>query len=224
MSEKAIKRTIQTRLANVHVREAAGGEAESRTIAGYAILFDVESDPLWEDNTSEAREIIDSGAITQELLDASDIKFTMYHNRQAILARSNKGVGTLSYAIDAKGVSFEFEAPRTARGDEALELVRRGDLTGCSFAFTTYYFDPEFVSCETDKVGDKVVDRYRVKKITGVYDFTLAADPAYSSTSVEARELATLLRGGGKNVVENNKIEAQVMEMRTSARKNIKLV
>ena len=35
---------------------------------------------------------------------------------------------------------------------------------------------------------------YRVKAVTGLYDFTLAADPAYPATSVEARELAQMLR------------------------------
>ncbi len=139
-------------------------------------------------------EIIDSGAITRDVLDASDIKFTMFHDRQLILARSNKGTGTLSYSIDERGVRFEFDAPHTTDGDKALELVRRGDLSGCSFAFSTFYWDSDFVE-RTSEIKDGVNHiTYRVKAVTGLYDFTLAADPAYPATSVEARELAQMLR------------------------------
>ena len=33
----------------LHIREASEGDAPSRIIAGYAILFGVESSPLWSD-------------------------------------------------------------------------------------------------------------------------------------------------------------------------------
>ena len=175
------------------MRENADG-TPSRTITGYAILFNTPSAPLWTDADSEAVEIIDSGAITRDVLDASDIKFTMFHDRQLILARSNKGTGTLSYSIDERGVRFEFDAPHTTDGDKALELVRRGDLSGCSFAFSTFYWDSDFVE-RTSEIKDGVNHiTYRVKAVTGLYDFTLAADPAYPATSVEARELAQMLR------------------------------
>ena len=112
----------------LHVREAGEGEAASRTIVGRAILFNTPSAPLWSDDEEEAREIIAPEAITKELLDGCDIKFTMFHDRQLILARSNKGTGTLSYTVDDKGVAFEFEAPNTVDGDKALELVKRGGI------------------------------------------------------------------------------------------------
>ena len=115
----------------VHLREAPEGQ-ESRTIEGYAILFNTPSAVLWseEDGKIEAREIIAPEAVTRELLDASDIKFTLFHDRQLILSRSKQGHGTLSYDIDERGVKFSFEAPHTADGDKAVELVRRGDLAG----------------------------------------------------------------------------------------------
>ena len=188
-----VRRELRTAASELHVRENADG-TPSRTITGYAILFNTPSAPLWTDADSEAVEIIDSGAITRDVLDASDIKFTMFHDRQLILARSNKGTGTLSYSIDERGVRFEFDAPHTTDGDKALELVRRGDLSGCSFAFSTFYWDSDFVE-RTSEIKDRVNHiTYRVKAVTGLYDFTLAADPAYPATSVEARELAQMLR------------------------------
>lgn len=194
------------------------GIGESRTITGYAILFDVPSAPLYEDEDEVIREVIAPEAVSLELLDKSDIKMTMFHDRQLLLARSNKGSGTLSYGIDDKGVYFEFEAPDTADGDKAIELVKRGDIAGCSFAFSTRYYDRAFVE-ESVVHGDKVEVTYRVKVITGIYDFTLAADPAYPDTSVEAREIVDALHQRRQR--ENEKIEKQIAEMRRAASASI---
>lgn len=209
----------------LHVRETEGGQ--SRTITGYAVLFGVQSAPLWQDEDSEAREVIAPGAITRELLDGQDIKMTMFHDRQLILARSNKANGTLSYEVDEKGVKFEFEAPNTVDGDKALELVRRGDISGCSFAFSTRYYDDACVERTAAVVNGVTMITYRVKAITGVYDFTLAADPAYPDTSVEAREFAATLREDspeeeeGEKPEDKEKITEQVREMRRAANHTI---
>ena len=205
------------------MREAGQGEAESRTITGYAILFNTPSAPLYEYDDEEEREVIAPGAVTQELLDASDIKFTMYHNRQIILARSNCGKGTLKYRIDEKGVAFEFEAPKTADGDTALELVRRGDISGCSFMFRTHYYDSAYVSRDVKRENGKTIVTYTVNTITGIYDFTLAADPAYPDTSceAEARELFTELRKRVEDGSKTEKIREQVREMRRAASRRL---
>ena len=192
-----VRREVVVTCEDLHVREAEGG-APSRTIVGYAILFNTPSAPLWSDEDEEAREIIAPEAITKELLDGCDIKFTMFHDRQLILARSKNGAGTLSYTVDEKGVAFEFEAPNTADGDKALELVKRGDLAGCSFMFSTHYWDEAFVSRTVEVRDGRAYITYTVKAVTGVYDMTLAADPAYPDTSVEAREFARDLREAAK--------------------------
>ena len=207
----------------LHVREAGEGEAASRTIVGRAILFNTPSAPLWSDDEEEAREIIAPEAITKELLDGCDIKFTMFHDRQLILARSKNGSGTLTYTVDDQGVSFEFDAPNTADGDKALELVRRGDLAGCSFMFSTHYWDEAFVTRSVEVRDGRAYITYTVKAVTGVYDFTLAADPAYPDTSVEAREFARDLREAAKPEdpeppkVDTEKVTAQLREMRNAA-------
>lgn len=185
MKTKQIKREAFAP-ASLYIREQADG-SESRGIEGYAILFNTPSAVMWTTGDgSEVREVIDPSAVQRELLDASDIKMTMFHDRQLILARSNQGKGTLSYEIDEKGVKFSFDAPQTADGDKALELVKRGDIAGCSFAFSTYYNDREYVEKEVASDGNIT---YRVKALTGVYDFTLAADPAYPDTECNLREI-----------------------------------
>ena len=203
----------------LQVREAAEGETPSRTITGYAVLFDTPSAPLWQDEDGEAREVIAKGAITRDLLDGCDIKMTMFHDRQLLLARSKNGEGTLSYEVDDTGVKFTFDAPNTADGDKALELVKRGDIGGCSFAFTTRYYDTDCVSREVNGT----LTTYRVKAVTGVYDFTLTDNPAYPDTSVEARELVEGLREPEQPApeVDDKKLQEQLREMRCAAQRTI---
>ena len=164
------------------IREAVEEGKESRTISGYAIVFGVESRIL-ADYWDNYREIIEPGAITEERLKDMDIKMTMYHNREKILARSNKGEGTLKISVDEVGVHYEFEAPNTVDGDTALELVKRGDLAGSSFMFWT----DEKSGVSYEKRSDGIMLR-RVKTIGMIYDMTIAADPAYEQTTVAARE------------------------------------
>ena len=164
------------------LREAAEGGGESRTIEGYAIVFGVESRIL-ADYWDNYREIIEPGAITEERLKEMDIKMTMFHNREKILARSNQGEGTLKLRVDEVGVHYEFDAPNTVDGDTALELVKRGDLSGSSFMFWT----DEKSGVSYEKRSDGIMLR-RVKTIGMIYDMTIAADPAYEQTTVAARE------------------------------------
>jgi HK97 family phage prohead protease len=220
-----VKRMLRIDNAELRVRES-GGDAPSRTITGYAILFNTPSSPLWVDEDGEAREVIAPEAITKELLDGCDIKFTMYHDRQLILGRSNKGSGTLEYFVDDKGVGFNLELPKSPNGDEALELVSRGDISGCSFAFTTRYWDDDCVARSAKVVDGKTHITYTVRVITGVYDFTLAADPAYPDTSVEAREFTSGLRemerpAGKTKLKDMDKMRKQLREMRCAAKQDL---
>lgn len=165
------------------IREAAEGKAPSRTIEGYAIVFGQES-RLLVDYWDAYREIIEPGAVTAEDLKGFDIKMTMYHNREKILARSNKGEGTLNLSVDEVGVKYSFEAPNTPDGDTALELVKRGDLSGSSFM----YWTDESQNVSYEKTAEGVLLRH-VKKISEIYDMTIAANPAYTQTNVTAREV-----------------------------------
>ena len=192
---KIQKRTVAL-VENLRVREAEGEEGkESRTIEGYALKFGVRS-VLLNDWWNNYYEILEPGCLTKETLDGQDIKLTMFHDRQLLLARSNKGEGTLSYEVDETGVKFWAEMPHTADGDKALELVQRGDIAGCSFCYSTDEDDSEnAVSYERIKEdGEEILLRH-VKRIDHVYDFTLAADPAYEQTEVSKREIDTALGG-----------------------------
>lgn len=184
------KRTIAI-VSGLRIREATDG-AESRMIEGYALKFGVRSRLLcdWWNNYYE---VLEPGCVTREMLDKQDIKLTMFHDRQLVLARSNKGNGTLSYEVDKVGVKFWAEMPHTVDGDKALELVSRGDIAGCSFIYSTDEGDSEnAVSYERlDEKGDDGEDILlrHVKRIDNVYDFTITTDPAYEQTDVSKREV-----------------------------------
>mgnify|MGYP002622257438 CR=1 FL=1 len=186
------KRTIGL-IADLRIREASDG-GESRTIEGYALKFGVRSRLLcdWWENYYE---VLEPGCLTVETLNACDIKLTMFHDRQLVLARSNKGTGTLHYEVDSVGVKFWADMPHTVDGDKALELVQRGDIAGCSFIYSTDEADSQnAVSYERidEKTanGEDILLRH-VKRIDEVYDFTLTTDPAFEQTEVTRREVET---------------------------------
>ena len=99
------------------------------------------------------------------------------------IARSNCGVGNLSYSVNDEGVDFEFEAPNCDLGDRALEMVRSGVYTGCSFEF--YPKDYECKKKEENGVTVYEINHTGFEKLTA---FTIAMDPAYKETTVDCRE------------------------------------
>lgn len=158
----------------------------SRRIEGYALKFNVKSRILSEGGQYFV-EILKRGCITKAMLDTQDFVLTLYHDEHKILARSNKGKGTLHYEVDAVGVKFWAIMPNTQWGDEALELVKRGDVDGCSFIYSTD--EQNNISWVCEKGGTKV--RY-VNKVEHIYDMTLTYRPAYTQTECAQRQLKCL--------------------------------
>ena len=116
----------------------------------------------------------------------------MLHERELTIARCNKGVGSLRMAVDEQGVAFEFEAPKCDIGDRCLEMVRRGDYSGCSFEFYPKDYEVERTKGADGK--DEVVIRH--KSFEFLSALTIGMDPAYKQTSVNAREMDKLTPEG----------------------------
>lgn len=158
------------------IRLRSAEDAESRTIEGYAVIFDSDSQDMG------FIEQIQKGAIDADCIKRSDVYATLNHDAQrGILGRSKHGKGTLRLELDDKGLYFSFDAPNTALGDETLEMIRRGDITGASFAFTVE--DDEWIA-------DGDVYRRFVKKIDYLYDVSPVYEPAYQATSATTRKLS----------------------------------
>lgn len=151
--------------------------AEGRTIVGYAAKFERWSEPImgW------FKEQIAREAFSE--CDVTDVIMCFNHNIDSILARTTSG--TLTLSTDDEGLRFEFEAPATTMGNDMLELVRRGDISKCSFKFTVEEDEWRYA----DKENKLEYDERTIRKIGKLYDVSLVVYPAYSDTEAGVRHL-----------------------------------
>ena len=187
-------RFIPIETCGLQLREPQEGQTESREIEGTPIVFGVRSVNLtpWSDSR-EVYEVLEPGCITNDLLQRSDVILNLNHSNMVpdVLGRCRNGKGTLSLELRENKVSCRCDLPRTNNANDALELMRRGDITGMSFAFEDDWQDSENgVSYErTAETRDgKEVWLRHVKRITGLYDVAIVTHPAYEQTSVGTRE------------------------------------
>ena len=178
----------------LQLREPQEGQTESRTVEGTPIVFGVRSVNLtpWSD-TREVYEVLEPGCITNELLMRSDVILNLNHSNMVpdVLGRCRNGKGTLSLELREDKVGCRCDLPHTNNANDTLELMKRGDITGMSFAFEDDWQDSENgVSYErTSETHDgKEVWLRHVKRITGLYDVAIVTHPAYQQTSVGTRE------------------------------------
>lgn len=172
----------------------AEDDPESRRVTGYAAVFGSSSLPLMDWDHGEFEEVIDRNAF-DGVIEQSDVFAVLNHdNSRGVLGRSINGTGSLSLSVDDHGLRYEFDAPRTALGDELLEGLRRGDITASSFAFNVQ--DERWEEQE-----DKTYKR-TILKIGRLYDVSPVYNPAYPDTSVAQRSLDATLH----NTTNNNTI------------------
>lgn len=153
-------------------------DSESRSVEGYALLFDTPSTGL------PFTEVIERGAL-DGVIAKSDVFALLNHDQsRGILARAQKGQGSLTLSVDTKGLKYRFEAPNTALGNELLENLSRGEIDSSSFAFTV-----EKDTWERSKDG-KV--KRTIQKVSELYDVSPVYNAAYSQTSVYKRGLDDL--------------------------------
>ena len=179
----------------LQLREPQEGQEMSREIEGRPIVFGVRSVNLtpWS-STRKVYEILEPGCISRELLQKSDVILNLNHSNMVpdVLGRyRNTEKDTLSLELRGDGIDCRCDLPRTNNANDALELIKRGDINGMSFAFEDDYEDTENgVSYErTNDVEDgKEVWLRHVKKIVGLYDVAIVTHPAYEQTSVGMRE------------------------------------
>ena len=190
-------RFIPIETCGLQLREPQEGQEESRQIEGRPIVFGVRSVNLtpWS-STRKVYEILEPGCISRELLQKSDVILNLNHSNMVpdVLGRyRNTDKDTLSLELRGDGIDCRCELPHTNNADDALELIKRGDINGMSFAFDDDYEDTENgVSYErTNDVEDgKEIWLRHVKRIKGLYDVAIVTHPAYEQTSVGMREVS----------------------------------
>ena len=165
---------MPAKLSFVKKRGAAGG----MKFKGYAARYSSTSNDL-----GGFREVLAPGAFDKVLGRRSkpDVVLTYNHNADLLLARTASG--TLTLASDEKGLRFSADAPDTQLARDLATLIRRGDLTGASFAFTV---SPAAESWTTDERGQAI---RTIREVQELYDVSIVATPAYSAASVGVRSV-----------------------------------
>ncbi|HKW34440.1 MAG TPA: HK97 family phage prohead protease [Candidatus Acidoferrum sp.] len=187
------------------VRKAhvAGDGNKEKKIVGLAAAYNAMSRPIPANGGGEFREVLLPGAFDAVLRTSPDVVCLLNHNQNFVLGRTSSG--TLKLHADSRGLAFECLLPNTTYGADTYEAVRRGDLKGCSFAFSDA--EAEW-SSESDPNGrsgrglDTVVVR-TISKVKTLYDISVVTTPAYDATQVSARSISPEVRSkffGGRSI------------------------
>ena len=182
-------------------------------IEGYPIVFNQETEV-----GGLFREVIEPDAVTESLL--RDVALMVGHDFGMIPlahSRRNNDNSTMRLSIDEHGVKMRsaLDVVNNPRAKEAYSAVKRGDLSGMSFAFTV------------DKDSWEDLDTERpLRRITGIgkiYEVSLVAFPAYTGTSVQAasegdalESVKASLESARQQLAEERAAEAE-QERRTAA-------
>lgn len=191
-----VKKEVKIR--QMQVRASDDAEGESLHVEGYAVVFD-EKTLLWESSYTGTKyyEVIARGAIDANT-DMNDVILRYNHSDSAlILARTSNG--TLRLSVDEKGLKVDADIAPTTVGKDIYQLIKRGDISKMSFAFTS-----NKDSWENDSV--RKTQTRRIEHIDYLMDVSPVDFPAYDGTSVEAR--------AQKDIVEELKQKEQEEELR----------
>jgi HK97 family phage prohead protease len=173
---------LELRGAKVELRGADDPVGGAR-LDGYAALWDVPSQTLSAEEDSRNGsygmsfvEVIRKGAFSRAIAQSQDVRCLWNHEDEDVLGRTASG--TLTLREDDIGLRFECLLPDTSLGRDVAELVRRGDVNQCSFAF----------SVVTDRWSGGGASGY-VRELLDVdlYDVGPVTYPAYLQTSVQVR-------------------------------------
>ena len=145
-------------------------------IEGYPIVFNQETVI-----GGYCREVILPEAVTDELL--RDVALMIGHDFGMIPlahSRRNNGNSTMQLTVDEHGVKMRalLDVENNPKAKEAYSAIKRGDISGMSFAFVVG--EERWEDLDTD-MPLRVITR-----LAAIYEVSLVAFPAYPGTSVQA--------------------------------------
>lgn len=159
-------------LSDIEIRE----DGDTLQFIGHAAVFDRLSEDL-----GGFRERIKRGAFRRALDASPDVRFLINHEGLPLARTTN---GTLELREDPKGLRVYAElAPIQASRDLAV-LVRRGDVSQMSFAFSV---DSESIKYSME--NDEVVREIQPDGMRGLFDVSAVTYPAYPQTDGKMRSV-----------------------------------
>lgn len=166
--------TIERRFVRGAMLRAKQGEKPG--IAGVASVYNQQYDTGW------MIESIKPGAFTRVLSESPDVRCLFNHDPNNLLGRTKSGTLRLSDAND--GLHFDCDTDTDSSiGSDVQRMISRGDLDGCSFAFTVGK-----QSWREEKSADGMYLYYRdIEEIDELFDVGPVTYPAYAGTSVAGR-------------------------------------
>lgn len=174
MQEKEIRALPVT----LEVR-ADEGESGKRTITG-AIKYETNSADFKDWYGDTWIEEIASGAFSESLKTRGVVGLWSHDTSQVL---GNTKSGTLRLEDTDKELRFELDIPNTSIGNDAWELIQRGDVDGVSFG----------MKVTKDKWSTEERDDKKIYKRTilnaELYEISPVAFPAYPANEVSARSL-----------------------------------
>jgi len=164
----------------IRVVEAGDLRVASRGVApviqGYAVVYNRASELL---GVPAFREQIAPEAMARTLAEGVDLRALVDHNPEKPLGRLS--ARTLRVESDGHGLRVEIDPPQTSYGHDIVESIRRGDVTGMSFAFRTMP--------EGDRWDLSVTPPLRTVVDMLVREVSVVTFPAYPATEVAMRSL-----------------------------------
>ncbi|MEC2872247.1 HK97 family phage prohead protease [Bacillus bombysepticus] len=197
--EKPAKKEFRALPMPIEVREVNEDEGK-RTISG-SIKYNNESAEMrdwWGDTFVEE---IAEGAF-DESLKVRDVVGLWSHDTSQVLGNTKSK--TLRIENDKKELRFELDIPNTTVGNDAWELIKRGDVDGVSFG----------MKVTKDKWSSEERENGKLYKRSilnaELYEISPVAFPAYPTNEVSVRSLDNFKAGEKRVADEFRKRKLQI--------------
>lgn len=156
------------------VQEASDGRV---WLSGCALRFGGISEPIPGRGQSTFRERFAPESL-RRLAERRDVKFLHSHDPSKVLGSSRSG--TLELRVDGQGLHFRLHPPSSPSGQDLIEAVRRGDLTGTSIGFRAV----------SDTWQNDVTPPIRTIEDAEIFEISACSWPAYASSGIAVEQRA----------------------------------
>jgi HK97 family phage prohead protease len=153
-------------------------------IIGYAAVFNSPTTERFAEIYGFTERIL-PGAFADVINSKQDVRAFFAHDEAKVLGRQS--AGTLTMREDARGLYVEITPPNTQAGRDAVESIRRGDITGMSWRAPSKHIKDKF----TRENGELV---RTISKIGRLVEVSPVSIPAYEAPRIWLRDPSATAR------------------------------